>query len=69
MTQGVQYSLINNKLRDSDIECDHIYGIFFFQIIVPKSEDMHIDLDIIVFNFMPLRFVSSYFPSLASSLF
>ena len=48
------------------MECDHIYGIFFFQSIVPKSQGAHLDLYIIVLNFMPLRFPAFHFhPQLA----
>ena len=51
------------------MECGHIYGILYFQIIVHKSQGMHLDLYIIVFDFLPLRFVAFNFSSSVSSLF
>ena len=69
MTEGVQESLHKNNLRDRDMECDHIYGIYFFQIIVPKSQGTHLDLYRIVFNFLSLRIVAFHFSSLVSFLF
>ena len=47
------------------MKCDDIYGFFFFKIIFPKSQGMHLDLYIIVFNFLPLRLVGFHFSSLA----
>ena len=69
MTQRVQLSLLNNKLRDWDMECDHIDGIFFFQILVPKNQGTPLHLYMIVFNFQPLRFVSFDFSCLVSTFF
>ena len=51
------------------MECDYIYGIFYFQIIGHKSQGKHLDLYIIVFDFLPLRFVAFHSSSLVSSLF
>ena len=51
------------------MECDHIYGICYFQIIVHKSQGTHLDLYIVGFGFSPLRFVAFNFSFLVSSLF
>ena len=51
------------------MEFDHIYDIFFMQIIVHKSQGTHLDLYISFFYFLPLKFVAFHLSSLVSSLF
>ena len=51
------------------MECDHIYGIFFFQVINLKGQGTHLDLYILNFYFLPLRSVAFIFLSLVSPLF